>query len=734
VDDFQAAGTVKADGDERSRALAHLMGQVRTYRVAAPTGMLVYGMLALVLIFGASWALFFLNRSTEARYAVAAGAIAVVLLAIAVRRRLAARASQSIKIDGDAITASSPAGFRVLPWGNVAHLRVTHGGALELSDASGVMPITVSRRFEPFRTIVVDVLLHLEASYDTRTSAARGAPPTQDVTFASSVMPEVWQVLGGLAWTAGTAWWESAAFVVGLISMPVTLWRLGRVPYAITVQPTAITLTSLAWTREIPIAHVAKVAFGTNTHGRPVILIDEAGGTRIAFAISRLTERPLELYDLLRGRHESPASAVRPDVVPLRLAPRRAAMFFAACLVAALAVASVPLYDGGVLRLAAEYGYTRVAKIVLLLGSPVDFRGPTRRTPLYLAARNGHVAIVTMLLARGADPAARCRDEEFTPLHVAAQYGHLAIAGMLLDAGAPPDVRNRYGRTPLWETTWVNRSTDVAIATLLANRGASVDSPDDQGVAPIYQAVQYKNMPMVRFLVTRGARLDAKTTAGFTASWLAVEHGCVECLRLLAQGGADMNARSTKGGQTLLIRAAKDGNPQIIALLLDGGAQPNLAANDGYEALHTAVWNGHKETVEMLLAHGADINAATEAGTPLYNAVTHRQPDLLAMLLDRGARWDLGYHGLTSLQRAARGGETVMVRMMLDRGADPNASTETQPQPIILASDQGHLDVVKLLVERGADALVQWKEWTPLKAAQVHNHGTVVSYLQSLSK
>jgi ankyrin repeat protein len=682
------------------------------YRAAPVTRLVVFGGLAL-LVLACIAASLSLSQSSGARYAWSGCGVVAVLFAILIKRRLVFRASEHIQIDDNAIALHGPGGFRLLPWAGVAYLSVRRGGALELSDASRTNAITLGRHFEPFPVLVADVVRHLDAAYATRSGAARHRQPSGVVSFASSVLPEVTQVLGSVAWTALFAWLsplESAAgavrgptvlswldplaFVFGLAWLPLTLWRLARVAYGVDVGPGGVAITTLAGTREIPAAGIAAVRLVSDRRGRPAIVIADTSGELTGL---RLTDRPLELYDLLRGLHERLAAAAPAAVMPMRLVPARAAAFIAACTVVFLAVASIPIFDGGVLRFAASHGYTRVAAAVLRLGSPVDFRGTTQMTPLCLASRDGNLPIVTLLLARGANPSGPCRDGEFTPLHVASQNGHFAIVHALLDGGASPDERNRSGRTSLSNVAWQNRASSVDMATLLVDRGASLDLADNDGVAPIYWAVWGKNLPMIRYLTAHGV---------------------------------NVNVRGPKG-QPLLIRATYDGNLEVLALLLDAGARFDLVGNDGFNALQTATWNGQRDVVTMMLARGADINAVTEIGTALYAAVTHHQPDLVALLLDHGARWDLGYHDLTALQRAARGGELVMVRMMLDRGADPNLSTTKQPQSLILASDQGHLDVVRLLVDRGADVSVQWKEWTPLKAAQVHQHPAVVEYLRA---
>ena len=506
------------------------------------------------------------------------------------RRQLSARAFEYIQIDDAAITSFGPAGFRSLPWESIARVRVKRGGALEVSDAGGLSSVAVTRRFEHFPELVADVLSHLETAYAHRPSGARSHPAADPSTFASSVVPEVLQALGSVAFTAASGWWSTIGFVFGLITMPVTLWRLGRVPYAVTVGP-AVKLTTLAGTREIPLACVTAVTLEADGHGRAVVAIEDSSGERTAIVISRLTERPLELYDRLRRLFEAQAPTVIPDVMPMRLAPLRAAVFIAACAVVVLAAASMPLVNGGLLRFAAERGSTRLARAALFLGSPVDRQGLTRTTPLYLAARAGHLPIVTLLLGRGADPGARCRDMEFTPLHVSAERGHLAIVRALLDAGVRPDVRNRWEQTPLWQVSWQNRSTDVAVAAILLDRGASIDAADKDGFTPVHHAVRHANLPLLAYLAERGARLDIPSKRGTTPASAAVLNGCAECIRVLGQAGADLEARD-EAGRTLLFRAVDRGDRGGVDALMTAGAKPGLSADDGFSALQLAVWLG----------------------------------------------------------------------------------------------------------------------------------------------
>lgn len=93
-------------------------------------------------------------------------------------------------------------------------------------------------------------------------------------------------------------------------------------------------------------------------------------------------------------------------------------------------------------------------------------------TLLHCAAWKGHVAVVRLLVDRGADVNRQSRNTHWggTPLHAAAHANHRAVAELLLEHGADPGARSCNGRTPLEETAVHNAS---AVARLLRAAGAS---------------------------------------------------------------------------------------------------------------------------------------------------------------------------------------------------------------------------------------------------------------------
>lgn len=699
------------------------------YRLRRPTRLVVYGGVVLIGMVSVAWALS-MTRPAAGPHAWAASALIAVLLAFAVITRVSRRSSESIIVDDAGITSVGRAGYRTLPWDAVARLHVSRLGGLELSDANRLARIALPRALEHFPELAREVLTHLAAAYARRPAGAWSRSSDVPATFSSSVVPEALQALGVWAFSLGSAWWSVPSFVLGLVTMPVTFWRLSHVPYAISVGP-VVGLRTLAWTREIPAACLTSITLDADDSGRPLVIADDVAGTRTVIVVSRLSDQALELYDRLRRLCDANGSEPAAGAWTKRVAPRRAGLFLAGALAIATLTASIPVFNGGLLRFAAERGSLPLARAALALGSPIDSSGLARGTPLYQAAKAGRLAVVQLLLDHGADPAARERDRGFTPLHVAGEYGHVEIVRLLLAAGAKPDVRNDWEQTPLWQVSWQKRPTDVAVARLLIDAGATVDAADKDGFTPLLVTARHCNLPLLTYLASRGASLVAVTRRGNTPLSIAITNGSADCVRALARAGADLNASDAEGRIPLLEAVAR-GDRLAVDLLLSAGARVDVYGRDGYAALQNAAWHGNRDLVTLLLQHHADPNQAPGGSAPPLNlAVQRGHRETVRALVDGGARSDIPFGGYTALQRAAWQGETDMVSAMLDRGANPDPPSPTHPPPIVLAAERGHLAVVSLLVDRGADVNARYEGWTALRAAELRGHAAVVQYVRA---
>ena len=163
--------------------------------------------------------------------------------------------------------------------------------------------------------------------------------------------------------------------------------------------------------------------------------------------------------------------------------------------------------------------------------------------------------------------------------------------------------------------------------------------------------------------------------------------------------GADKNAIYEPYGWPALYWAIYKENPEIVAILLEKGADVNAKTNNGWTALYSASRGGYTEIASMLLEKGADINAKDNYGnTALMWASHYGHIEIVALLLKNEADVNMKDNSDgTALQMASEKGRTEIVRMLLDKGADVNATDNNGRTALQWASINGRTSVVELL-------------------------------------
>ena len=145
-----------------------------------------------------------------------------------------------------------------------------------------------------------------------------------------------------------------------------------------------------------------------------------------------------------------------------------------------------------------------------------------------------------------------------------------------------------------------------------------------------------------------------------------------------------------------------------VKTLLRGGADVNAAQGDGMTALHWASLNADLDTMNVLIAAGAATDALTRVGayTPLHLASQRGHAAAVARLVQAGGRVGaVTATGVQPLHLAAQAGSAQTVTALLDGGADRDARDKTHARtPLVFAASSDRLDVVAVLLARGADA------------------------------
>jgi ankyrin repeat protein len=256
-------------------------------------------------------------------------------------------------------------------------------------------------------------------------------------------------------------------------------------------------------------------------------------------------------------------------------------------------------------------------------------------TPLLLAARENCVACVDVLAKAGADLNV-VDPERHTALIVALTNGHFDVAGRLIDHGADLDMQDEVGQTALWAavdahtmpdsnrpppTEMDDRLTAWDIVTKLVEAGADVD-------VPLRQRVPYRTK------IDRGA--DGILGAGTTPLLRAAKTGDAKVVKLLLEHGANPLATGGRGVTGILLaanvgtsesdrtgrRKTEAGAIETIRLLVAAGADINAADGQGRTAAHGAALWGLTEVIRFLHENGVDLTLKDSRGlTPLQTAL-----------------------------------------------------------------------------------------------------------------
>ena len=212
----------------------------------------------------------------------------------------------------------------------------------------------------------------------------------------------------------------------------------------------------------------------------------------------------------------------------------------------------------------------------------------------------------------------------------------------------------------------------------------SEEIPDDEILVPPL------DLKLVRLSLCPFDRADAEALVE------ASKEGRLEEVETRLKKPQDPSA-SNAIGQTALHFAAESGHLECVRLLLEAGANCNLAGGQhGLRPLHCAVASGNVEVVRLLLEAGAACNQAYHSQAPLHIAALRGDVEVVRLLLAAGASRDLSFAASgTALLFATRNGHTEMVRLLLEAGI--TCDTDMSNVLLRLAADKGHDEICHLV-------------------------------------
>ena len=172
----------------------------------------------------------------------------------------------------------------------------------------------------------------------------------------------------------------------------------------------------------------------------------------------------------------------------------------------------------------------------------------------------------------------------------------------------------------------------------LVEQGADIDARDERGRTPVMAATHGNHVETVQALIQLGADINIRDNRLDNPFLYAGAEGLLEILNLTIDAGADTTLTNRFGG-TALIPAAERGHVEIVQTLLTrSDVNVNHVNNLGWTALLEAIvlsdgGVSHQQIVQLLVDHGADINIADKDGvTPLEHALTRNFKEIETIL------------------------------------------------------------------------------------------------------
>ncbi|NWS22530.1 ANKK1 protein, partial [Pachyramphus minor] len=348
-------------------------------------------------------------------------------------------------------------------------------------------------------------------------------------------------------------------------------------------------------------------------------------------------------------------------------------------------------------------------------------------TLLHLMVIQGNVEKVKFLLSCKANVNSQvvCG---YTPLIMAVQKRLPEICSVLIERGADPNVPDEDGWTPLH---FAAQNGDDRIVRLLLDHQARVNAQEHDGWTPLHLAAQNNFENVARVLLSRQADSNTQEADGKTALHVAACFGHVGLVKLLASQGADLE-RKQKNHRTPLHVAVERGKFRVVHYLLKNGTCVNSLDQNQHSALHLAVLRGKLLICEKLIKHGANVELRTDKGwTPLHLASFKGHVEIIRLLRRSRARLSArGSMDWTPLHLATRYGDEPVVCELLRGGADPNVPEKSGWAPLHFAVLRGSFLTVINLLECRADVNAGNKVgWTPLHLAVLKGNMAIVKTL-----
>ncbi|KAK2051855.1 ankyrin repeat and SOCS box protein [Colletotrichum caudatum] len=364
-------------------------------------------------------------------------------------------------------------------------------------------------------------------------------------------------------------------------------------------------------------------------------------------------------------------------------------------------------------------------------GNTVLIASMTKSTPKKL---------VDVMLEYGSDPNVK-NSEGKTALFEAIMAGRLDLVTALLDHGADPNLPGP--KHMLWPATY----QPACLKALLARGADNRKAPGNMELA-----VSINNIESVRVLLAAGVSPNLKKDGIYTPLCTAIRDNRADILELLLQNGADPNLNSAEypafkcvthfrthflprlvaagndlhNPKGIIETAVKVNNMEALMWLLDQGVSPNEKGEDGNTPLTTAIRENRMEMLDELVAHGADPNVR---GTDWPIVMSVQRPEVLRKLLPAVSD-PRSFKGL--MERAVVANKLESVKLLLQAGVSVEDKNGGVFSPLTSAIREDNKEITRFLIEEGGADINAPGEHLPIVKAVRRCRGDDTDILEML--
>ncbi len=374
--------------------------------------------------------------------------------------------------------------------------------------------------------------------------------------------------------------------------------------------------------------------------------------------------------------------------------------------------------NGADLSLTDKYGKTALdyakennhLEMIKMIEDEIEKPQKAKNLDLLNAIKNSIYNKVEQAILNGADINGQ-DDDGNTAFMLAVQVNEHRIIKLLIKNRANLNTPNNNGNPPL---IWAIRNGRITASKMIINSEiADLDIQDKDGVTPLFMAVAESNHEVIKMLTNKKANPNIPDNDGdYPLTWAIKNRRSASAKIIIDSDLADLNVQD-KDGVTPLFMAVSKSNHEVIKMLTNKKANPNIPDNDGDYPLTWAITTGRMASAKIIIESDlADLNVQDKDGvTPLFRAVAKGAHDVTKMLTNKKANPNIpdndGDYPLTwALENDYISSAKIIINSGLVDFSVKNSKGETPLDIAIQINNKEIIDLIKNAMDKNNDSKI----------------------------